>query len=512
MLALLLQNFARISLGIGLLAGLSWLYFSTTAQSVEPVKAKVGLVELPCWFTPQPDWPQTHCYRMYVPENHQQNDRLISFPIIQFKSFAGESRQPPLMHLGAGGPGAAMWLQNQLMVEFTWQGFEHSVLRQGRDLLLMDPRGTGMAQPRLACPSIVSYGLQQLNQRQLTAEQRVVEHQILRECIATLQQQGIDVAQYNSKSVVEDLKLLRHAFQLEQWSLFGVSYGAVYALLYTNEAAEHVETLILDSPAFPALKNVENPAARFMATFQQLENYCQFDDACTEPLPRFPERLWQLAERLDQQPLTVSIPSGFFGMNIPVQLSGEMLLHLLAWAAYDNAIYSELPQIIIALEQGNVSPFYEYVDNYVSYIKDNEFSVVSMASHLCFDEVPFIDYAKLQQSFSELPKGFLRDAGLYAYQWPASLCPVFGPVNSGNEMMVKQTLTSIPTLFLHGLLDTVTPLDDVKQQMPFFSRSQLRVYPLSHGVHGRLDCVDQDLAVFLNAPRQIANPAACQLN
>ncbi|WP_301003994.1 alpha/beta fold hydrolase [Arsukibacterium sp.] len=398
------------------------------------------------------------------------------------------------------------------MVEFTWQGFEHSVLRQGRDLLLMDPRGTGMAQPRLDCPSIVSYGLQQLNQRQLQPEQSSVEDQILRECIARLQQQGVDVAQYNSKSVVEDLKLLQQALQLEQWSLFGVSYGAVYALLYTNEAPEHVETLILDSPAFPAVKNVENPAGRFMATFQQLENYCQFDDACTEPLPDFPERLWQLAEKLDLQPLTVSIPSGFFGMNIPVQLSGEMFLNLLAWAAYDNAIYRELPQIVTALEQGNVSPFYEYVDSYVSYIKDNDFSVVSMASHLCFDEVPFMDYIKLKQSFSELPEGFLRDAGLSAYQWPASLCPVFGPGNSGNEIMVKQTLTSIPTLFLQGILDTVTPLEDVKQQMPFFSRSQLRVYPLSHGVHGRLDCVDKDLAVFLSAPQQVAQPAACQLN
>ncbi|CAM5219493.1 alpha/beta hydrolase [Alishewanella longhuensis] len=57
--------------------------------------------------------------------------------------------------------------------------------------------------------------------------------------------------------MIQDLNLLQQALGLNEWSLFGVSYGAVYALLYADEYADNVDTLILDSPAFPAFKEHE---------------------------------------------------------------------------------------------------------------------------------------------------------------------------------------------------------------------------------------------------------------
>lgn len=492
-------------------AALIWvlqLLRTETLTEESSLQTEVGLTELPCWFEAASHWPEVTCYQMHVPENHLQADRIISFPVIHFKSFPSDVKKPPLLHLGAGGPGAAMWLHLDGVVELIWQDFEHSVLRQGRDLYLMDPRGTGLAVPKLNCPSATSFSLSALNQRLSLNDYSEAETKLFVECIKKLQQQGIDVAAYNSLSVVKDLKLLQQALALDTWSLFGVSYAAIYALLYTNEAPERIDTLILDSPAFPAMKNFDNPAARFLASLRQLENYCQFDSTCTEPLDEFPLRLWRLVEKLDAEPIKLSVPSGFLWMNLPIQLTGELFLAVMYWATYDDGIYRELPELVKQLEQGDVSGIFNYLNNYVFYIKDQNSSVVSMISHLCFDEVPFVDHAKLLAALNDLPDGFIRDSAIYSFLWPTTMCGLLGEVQP-NKRLIKQTETDIPTLFLQGKLDTVTPLSDVLVQRPFFSRSQLRVYALSHAVHGRLDCVDKDLSAFLKAPFKEHEAAEC---
>lgn len=501
-------------LGLAAISSLLWYaYFPASPDnSASPSTAQqLGLVAQPCWFTSADDWPAVNCYRMFVPENHQQGTKMISFPVIHFQRFSDNAKQPPVLHLGAGGPGAAMWLHNKYVVEYIWRDFEHSVLRQDRDLYLIDPRGTGMANPRFNCPAVTRHALAQLKNPQVMAEYVAQESELYLTCIQELQQHGVDIAAYHSLSVIQDLNLLQQALGLNEWSLFGVSYGAVYALLYADEYADNVDTLILDSPAFPALKSMKDPVARFLRPLQQLVNYCEFDPSCVEPIDAVSTRLQQLVTQLNADPIHLSLPSGFLGSPLPVKLTGDTFMSILYFAIYGHDIYSDIAKVITELEQRDISTFYRYIDNYVELIKDQNYSGISMISHLCYDEVPFVDHARLTAALQQGLTGHMRDGALYTYTWPADICPVFGETLP-NKRMVQQIRTAIPTLFLQGSLDSVTPLEDVQQQLEYFSQRQLRVYPLAHGVHGSLDCVDEDLQAFLAAPLQDSEPAMCSFS
>lgn len=505
-------------LGLATISGWLWYAYApavtnnaTSNLNVLPSAPQPGLVEQPCWFVPAADWPTVNCYRMYVPENHQQASRVISFPVIHFQRFSDNAGQPPLLHLGAGGPGAAMWLHHKYVVDSIWRDFEHSVLRQNRDLILIDPRGTGMANPRFNCPAVTRHALAQLKAPQAMAEYIAQESELYLACIRELQQAGIDIAAYHSLSVIQDLHLLQQALGLNEWSLFGVSYGAVYALLYADEYADKVDTLILDSPAFPALKEMADPVARFLKPLQQLANYCAIDPTCIEPIDAVSERIEQLVTQLNTDPIQLFLPVGFLGSTLPVTLTGDTFISILFNAIYSHDIYSDIAMVIAELEQNDVSTFYRYIDNYIELIKDQNYSGISMISHLCYDEVPFVDHQRLTAALREGLTGHLREGALYTFTWPAEICPVFGKAVP-NKRMVQQIRTAIPTLFLQGSLDTVTPLEDVQQQLAYFSQRQLRVYPLAHSVHGGLDCVDKDLQAFLAAPLQDSEPAICSFS
>lgn len=498
-------------LGLAAIIGLLWYAYTPITSTTENIATtpQMGLLEQPCWFMPDDDWPVVNCYRMFVPENHQAGTRVISFPVIHFQRFSNNTPQPPVLHLGAGGPGAAMWLHNKYVVDFIWRDFEHSVLRQDRDLIIIDPRGTGMANPRFNCPAVTRHALAQLKEPKAMTEFVAQESELYWQCIQALQQDGVDIAAYHSLSVIQDLKLLQQALSVSEWSLLGVSYGAVYALLFADEYAESVDTLILDSPAFPALKKLDDPVARYVKPLQQLDNYCEIDPNCDEPIEAVSARIMQLVNQLNANPIQLSLPSGFLGSPLAVKLTGDTFISILYYAIYGHDIYNDIAKVVTELEQNDVSTFYRYIDNYVELIKDQNYSGISMISHLCYDEVPFVDHKHLTEALEQGLTGHMREGALYAYTWPVAICPVLVGETLPNNRMINQINTSIPTLFLLGSLDTVTPLEDVLAQRLYFSQSQLRVYPLAHSVHGQLDCVDKDLQAFLAAPLQESEPALC---
>ena len=57
--------------------------------------------------------------------------------------------------------------------------------------------------------------------------------------------------------------------------------------------------------------------------------------------------------------------------------------------------------------------------------------------------------------------------------------------------------TKVPTLFLHGSLDPVLPVEDLAQQSENFENSALNVFPgVSHTVIGFDECVTDTVRAF----------------
>ena len=57
-------------------------------------------------------------------------------------------------------------------------------------------------------------------------------------------------------------------------------------------------------------------------------------------------------------------------------------------------------------------------------------------------------------------------------------------IGASDPSVSAKTKTDIPTLFLHGELDTITPLSDVTEQRKTFTKNCLVTYKLSHSVLG----------------------------
>ena len=488
-------TFCLLSVIVVLLMYLGWAYsnsFNTTQQSLQAVD---------CWFTSTEYAPKSQCYRLTLPEQHNTlGSNQISIPVVVFSAVDTATKAPPLLHLGGGGPGAAMWLDDDEMVELTWLSFYSATLMQGRDLILIDPRGAGLSVPSLNCELYRTNQTKRFAQHLTLQQSFELTQQEYRHCIAQLKAQGIALSAYNSSSVVQDIELLRQALGIETWSLYGVSYGAVYAQLLARHHPHSVEAMILDSAAFIDAKLNRAEAEYYLAPYLMLENYCQHVAECNQPLPEFTTRLSTLVKKLNQMPITLDLADMQISDVNHVVLDGNLLINAIVHGLYSIDIYASLEQIVLELEQGNAEAVIPFVANYIWLINDPNFADVSMMSHFCYEEVPFWPMEQLQQTLQLLPEGHIRDLASLQLQWPdTEHCHLIGATSAVAEMN-QPLITDIPTLFLQGDLDVVTPMSDLQQRLANFSNAKVERYKLGHGVVGVEPCASSRMAAFLRQP------------
>ena len=266
---------------------------------------------------------------------------IISFPVVKFSPSASTSDKNPVLHLGGGGPGGSVgleWDVNQI-----WQAHKNLVVNAGRDLYVIDPRGVGLAHPRMMCREYIAAVketfAQKLTQREEEARFLVSEQ----ECKQRLTGNGHNLSHYNSSTVARDVELLRQALQVEQWNLWGVSYGSRYALTIARDFPDTVETLLLNGAVFPniSFRYTERDAEITASAFKKAFDWCQRTGHCVaESLER---RFWALVGKLNDDPLTVETTSLYSGEAQSFVLTGARLLTILFQAFYDGSFFMKFP-------------------------------------------------------------------------------------------------------------------------------------------------------------------------
>ncbi|HKR98076.1 MAG TPA: alpha/beta fold hydrolase, partial [Candidatus Dormibacteraeota bacterium] len=108
-------------------------------------------------------------------------------------------------------------------------------LRRTRDLLLIDPRGTGQS-GALGCPGLAARDPLSLD---LTSMAGI--------CGADL---GARAGLYGSAAVADDIDAVRAALGLDKLDLWGDSYGTFLMPVYAARYPQHVRSIVLDG-AFP---------------------------------------------------------------------------------------------------------------------------------------------------------------------------------------------------------------------------------------------------------------------
>lgn len=467
---------------------------------VEKVKEEsVGLEQTECWFN-RSAWDFfTRCYYMNVPENHQQpNGGIIKFPVVYFKSKSLFSNKAPVLHLGGGGPGGPMYLDYSEGVEYIKEGHDGYSLHKGRDLIVIDVRGTGLAKPALACQHYVARQPSLLSQDLSFTAEWEYSKPTLQRCIDEYRREGIELIHYNSIAIAQDVGLLVNAIEKQKLVLFGISYGAIYAQLIARRFPGRVQSIILDSAAFPHISLDQNYFNRTMRPYRALYNHCAIAFTCSESALQTRKRIWFIYNSLNQNPITMTVEDYNTGNPLTAVLNGDRFMASLINGVYTMDIFHELSLIIEELEQGKVEIFKPYFEGYVSYLLDPQWADVSAMAHYCFETEPFIDYEELNEYVDLLPTGYIQDSSKFSLE-SYDLCEEMG-ITTTDRSFEDVTSVKVPTLFLQGKYDTITPLSDVRSEKKLFPNSQLLIYSSAHSVIMDNQCAEKSAAKFVEEP------------
>ena len=179
-----------------------------------------------------------------------------------------------------------------------WAGaFER--VRQHRDILIVDQRGTGESAP-MACSvddEIVEGAYTEEDTLQATED-----------CLATLPH---DPRFFTTSVAVTDLEALRVALGYETLNLYGSSYGTRVAQHFARRYPDKARTIVIDGVVPPQLPLGPDIAIESQLALDRVLDRCSEDAACAAQFPDIHQdfqRLTRHAQRKTSYPSAYPIP------------------------------------------------------------------------------------------------------------------------------------------------------------------------------------------------------------
>ena len=226
------------------------------------------------------------CHRLSVYENQTtRRGKTISLRIVVLPATTRDKASDAVVYL-AGGPGQAA---TELLGDTS---FEIDGVRQHRDLVYADQRGTGGSHP-LLCQF---YGPPDNPQTYFDAFLPIEKVRACRESL----ERDADLAQYTTSASVEDLEEIRIALGYERLTLVGGSYGTRLAMEYVRRYEPRVRAVVLEGPVTPANHVPEHFGQLAARALDGLLDECLADAECARAFPAIREETRQVFDRLRQ--------------------------------------------------------------------------------------------------------------------------------------------------------------------------------------------------------------------
>lgn len=176
-------------------------------------------------------------------------------------------------------------------------------LELGPETVLVDQRGVGLSEPALECP-----GYLDAVEGAATHPDAVAEGvDALVDCHDRLVEQGIDPQQFHSEAIAADVDAVREALGYEQVHLRGGSYGAEAALRAAAANPEGVASLVLSSPADPAVNWIARAPEALNRGLHAVADACDAHESCAERHGGLRAQLDRTLEQLDAEAPEVDV-------------------------------------------------------------------------------------------------------------------------------------------------------------------------------------------------------------
>jgi pimeloyl-ACP methyl ester carboxylesterase len=443
-------------------------------------------------FEPPPDI-QITCGTLSVPEQRARaGGRSIQLAVAILKSRSPNPAPDPVVFL-EGGPGYGS-VENI-------EAWSRSSLLDSRDLILFDQRGTGYSKPALHCTEFDAIW-ETFAGRVMDLEAGLAfAAQATDACRARLEEQGVDLTAYNSAASAADLNDLRIALGIQEWNLFGVSYGTRLALTTMRDYPQGIHSVVLDSVFPPQVDAYAEDTLRTLDAYRRFFAGCAADPACRAAFPDLEAHFNAAVEKYNQQPVRVELANPAGGEPLVLLADGDLVATGLFGGLNETRLIPYLPLAIEQIYSGNVA--------ILGILASELFRGYSGVSHGmwysvdCHEEAPFDDRQTIQewakaepalQKLSTAQVGFLSPPTLHELcaRWNAGAA---GPIEG------QPVRSDIPTLVLAGEYDSSTPPAWSRLAASGFSNHYYFEFSdHGHGVTYVSDCARSIRNAFLDDP------------
>jgi pimeloyl-ACP methyl ester carboxylesterase len=449
------------------------------------------MFELPIYSFMSPEAMGFECGYVTVPEQHAHPDGpTIRLPVAILPTKSDNPKPDPLF-LAQGGPGGSAF---DVFPLFTLG----SSVPQERDLVIFNQRGTIYAEPELLCPELFEARPEILALADEEAKRR--EEEVLAACYQRLQAEDVNLSAFNSLENAADVEAIRAALGYGDINFYGVSYGTLLGLHLMRNYPDHLRSIILDGVVPPHLNFIPLVPQGEERIYRQMFEVCAADAICQAEYPDLEQRFSALVDRLNEQPISLSITDPETEQTIEAFLSGDVLMDVLFQIFYGPSTFAVFPKVVADMETGD----YRFLETWwpelalMRTMSDGMYYSVICAEDADFNptDVP-LDGVRPQ-----IAKNVVSDLQSFV-----DVCELW-QVDRLPSTIDKPVVSDIPSLLLSGQFDPITPPAFAAAAAEHLPNSYNYIYPAgSHGVAFGSDCVDQIIQDFLDNPTVEPNSA-----
>ena len=467
---------------------------SAGVATAAPATATPRFEAAPCPQTPEPipALQTARCGFLVVPETRANPDgRKIRLAVAIVRAQSAAPKPDPVVFM-TGGPGAAAILDTPFLVAAN--------VNRDRDLIIMAQRGTLYSQPTLNCPELDRYYARQVSLVFDAPATGRIQAEAARRCHDRLVGRGIDLGAYNTTENAADFADLRRVLGIEQWNVYGYSYGSDLALSFLRDHPEGIRTVTVDSVVPPDIVSLPWTWSSAREGITAIFDACAAQPRCARHYPHLLQTFTHLLRRLEADPLVARVRPPQGGAPVKVVLDGGTIVDMLL----SNAIRPpDVPRALYELAHGQPARFLE-ARAAASVVPELVEQAQGMTqSFVCREWAPYGDAADIlragQRAFPALPASVLAQAPQLPFEH--QLCRAWD-VPKGPASQRRRVHSDVPTLVVSGTFDVKTGARWGRYAAETLSSSTyVRINGVGHWVIAQSPCAQRIFNSFLNAPR-----------
>ena len=415
-----------------------------------------------------------------------KSGRKIALKIVVFPAASQDRAADPLFYI-PGGPGSSATEDAPYVAQ------EFAKIREHRDLVFVDQRGTGGSNP-LNCDFFKPADL-----RSYLGDYFPLDD--VRKCREQLEPKA-NLKLYTTAIAMDDLEDVRAALGYKRINIIGGSYGTRAAQVYLKSHPDRVRAIILHGVS---------PTNQFMPrdfpqhTERALDGViadCAADDACRSAFPMLSAEVKSVLERLLRGPVEVELKRE--KESIRINLSRDLVAEAVRYMLYQPGAASRIPLFIHLAAQGNFTPFAEAAISYRQQIVATGSNGMYL-SVTCAEDLPLIKPGEGERN------GVNTFLGDYRLRQQRAACALWqrGDIP---KSYAEPTRSAVPALILTGQWDPVTPPMYGDTAAKNLSHSLHVIVP--HGGHGfnglnGIGCIDNLILSFIERETTTGLDTSC---